>query len=119
MTTHKLNKNQAVNKLIEASSLANVKIAEQLETKETEWYCECQFGTYHKKENLIHCACHWKSHSPTKGGWLPKDRMVTPEQCDRCNERIAKFLEKLDKEQPEREQLAKVEKLPRSQTYTF
>jgi hypothetical protein len=108
-------KSLAVNQIIESKGIIVEATTETNTPKENPeqidyetYYTDCSFGTYYPKKKLVHCACHWKSHSSKKGGWLPQDRMVTPEECDRCFPRVQAFQERLDKQNEERNQAGKI-----------
>jgi len=59
------------------------KVPERQEVKdqvESDWECECDFGSYLKDAQKIYCRCSY----PSVKKWLPKTRLVRPEVCDKC-----------------------------------
>ena len=67
------------------------------------WYCDCEFGTYFKEKKKVHCRCSYPSISK----WLPKDRLVDPQVCDRCSEtQIPKIQEFIEKRREEKDAFA-------------
>ena len=61
----------------------------QQKTSSPPYEPECEFGTPLKAENKIHCKCTY----PSIKKWLPRNRKVDPEVCQRCYPKIQRIQE--------------------------
>jgi len=65
------------------------------------WYSDCEFGTYFKAKKKVHCACSY----PSVKKWLPKDRLIDPQICDKCYPRIQQIKEFISTRHEEKQAL--------------
>ena len=90
MKAHRIkSKTEGIHKYIESLKAQIEKLKAEhpnIQSLETEkpYEVECEFGTLLKAENKIHCRCTY----PSIKKWLPRNRKVDLEVCQRCYPKI-------------------------------